>query len=100
VKRACSIGLAPMRLVVAAVTLVPSAAPATVACRVLVMSTWILRRSGRADPAPHERTRLHHTRDWHRHDRRSRVPPFLVGERVRVGEQRRDLGVCGGRRHR
>jgi hypothetical protein len=124
VKRGCIMGLAPMRLVVAAVALVPSAAPATVACRVLVMSTWILRRSGRAKaqswppsgnrrartaqlevssstPAgPHEQARLHQTRNRQRHNGRSRVHPLRVGGQLRVPRQPAGLGACGGRRHR
>jgi hypothetical protein len=92
-----------------------------VACRVLGMSTWILRRSGRAEPqswppsgntrarivqaegssstpaGPHERARLQQPRQ--RHGGRSRVHLLRVGEPLRVPKRRPDLGACGGRRH-
>jgi hypothetical protein len=100
-KRGCIIALAPMRHVVAAVAVVPSAfTSVTVAGRVLMMSTRILRRSSRAKPATLERTDLHGTRDRQRHDGRSRVDLVRVDERVPVPQKRHDLGACGGRRHR
>lgn len=106
-KKGCMIGLAPMRFVVAALSLVPSAAPTTVACRVLVLSRSILSHPGGARSSEpheptclHEPTRLHQTRYQRRPGGRARVHLLGVGNQLRVSQRRPDAAACGGRRHR
>ncbi len=98
VKRGCVVGLVPTRLVVEAIALVPSGAPATVVSRVLAMSTGILRHSGSPNLEPREGTELQQARNRQRHDGMSRVHRLRVGEGLPVPQPRPGLGACVGRR--